>query len=66
MRKWLKRPYNFAGKNLTAYGGLPPVAAMLEKFGFEELVHETVNLELRRQTRSMGTYQFLLGMVLVV
>ena len=41
-------PYNFAGKNLTAYGGLLPVAAMLEKLGFGELVRETVNLELRR------------------
>ena len=59
-------PYNFDGKNLTAYGGLLPVAAMLEKLGFEELVHETVNLELRRQTRSMEPYQFLLGMVLAV
>ena len=39
---------------------------MLEKLGFEELVHETVNLELRRQTRSMAPYQFLIGMILAV
>ncbi len=39
---------------------------MLEKLGFEELVHETVNLELKRETRSMEPYQFLLGMVLAV
>ena len=39
---------------------------MLEKLGFEELVHETVNLELRRQPRSMAPYQFLIGMILAV
>ena len=27
-------PYDFDGKNLTAYGGLLPVAAMLEKLEF--------------------------------
>ena len=26
-------PYDFDGKNLTAYGGLLPVATMLEKLG---------------------------------
>lgn len=59
-------PYDFEGRNLTAYGGLLPAAAMLEKLGFEELVHETVNLELRRETRSMEPYQFLVAMVLAV
>ena len=29
-------PYDFAGKNLTPYGGLLPVATMLEKLGFQE------------------------------
>lgn len=43
-----------------------PPAAPLDKLGFEELVHETVNLELRRQTRSMAPYQFLMGMILAV
>ena len=47
-------PYDFDGRSLTAYGGLLPAAALLEKLGFEELVHETVNLELRRQPRSMA------------
>ena len=42
------------------------IVAKLEKVGFEELAHETVNLELRRQTRSMEPYQFLLGMVLAL
>ena len=27
-------PYDFEGKNLTAYGGLLPVATMLERCGF--------------------------------
>jgi hypothetical protein len=31
-------PYYFSGRNLTAYGGLLPVGAMLEKLGFEQLV----------------------------
>ncbi len=57
--------YNFDGKNLTAYGGLLPVAAMLEKLGFEELVHGTVNLELRRQTRSMEREPMLMGILRV-
>ena len=33
-------PYGFEAKNLTAYGGLLPVASMLEKLGFRELVEE--------------------------
>src|SRR2546429_6681379 len=35
-------PYQFSGKNLTAYGGLLPVATMLEKLGFQALVEETI------------------------
>jgi hypothetical protein len=31
-------PYDFDAKNLTPYGGLLPVATMLEKIGFQELV----------------------------
>ena len=31
-------PYDFAGKNLTPYGGLLPVITMLEKLGFQPLV----------------------------
>ncbi len=30
--------YSSTGRNLTAYGGLLPVAAMLEKLEFRELV----------------------------
>ena len=57
-------PYDFEGTNLTAYGGLLPVATMLEKLGFQQLVEETVTV--KRATRSMPMYQFLLAMVLAV
>jgi hypothetical protein len=29
-------PYDFEARNLTAYGGLLPVATMLEKLGFQQ------------------------------
>ena len=35
-------PYDFTAKNLTAVGGLLPIATMLEKLGFQKLVEETV------------------------
>ena len=57
-------PYDFEGKNLTAYGGLLPVATMLEKLGFQQLVEET--LTVKRVTRAMNMYQFVLSMVLAV
>jgi hypothetical protein len=57
-------PYDFSGRNLTAYGGLLPVATMLEKLGFQQLLEET--LTIRRQTRAMPVYRFVLGMVLVL
>jgi hypothetical protein len=57
-------PYDFEGKNLTAYGGLLPVATMLERLGFQQLVEET--LTVKRVTRAMSLYQFVLGMVLAV
>ena len=55
-------PYDFDGKNLTAYGGLLPVGTLLEKLGFRQLVEET--LKVKRQTRAMPGYQFILAMVL--
>src|SRR5438128_8069934 len=55
-------PYEFSGKNLTAYGGLLPVATMLEKFGFQTLVEETITCS--RETRVMSSYKFVLGIVL--
>jgi hypothetical protein len=55
-------PYDFEARNLTAYGGLLPVATMLEKLGFQQLVEEAVTVN--RQTRSMPMFRFILGMVL--
>ena len=36
-------PFDFRAKNLTPYGGLFPVATMLEKLGFKKLVEETLS-----------------------
>ena len=55
-------PYDFNGRNLTPYGGLLPVATMLEKLGFQTLVEET--LTSKRIPRVMDLYQFVLGIVL--
>ena len=55
-------PYDFHSKNLTAYGGLLPVATMLEKLEFQQVVEET--LTVKRATRAMTMYQFVLAMVL--
>jgi hypothetical protein len=55
-------PYDFTAKNLTPYGGLLPVATMLEKIGFEKLVNETVTVG--RTTRVLSAYQFILAIVL--
>src|SRR5713101_4906778 len=57
-------PYDFEGRNLTAYGGLLPVATMLEKLGFQQLLEET--LTVKRVTRAMSMYQFVLTMVLAI
>ncbi|MCX6606144.1 MAG: transposase [Acidobacteria bacterium] len=58
--------HSFTGRNLTAYGGLLPVAAMLEKPEFRELVGASVNLELERMPRAMKSSDFLLAMILAV
>src|SRR5437870_8808548 len=55
-------PYEFKGKSLTAYGGLLPVATMLEKLGFQALVEETITCS--RETRVMNLYKFVLSIVL--
>lgn len=56
--------FDFEGRNLTAYGGLLPVATMLEKLRFQELLEEM--LTVKRETRVMPMYQFLLAMVLAL
>jgi hypothetical protein len=55
-------PYDFGARNLTAYGGLLPVATLLEKLGFQQLVEET--LSVKRKTRALPMYRFVLAMVL--
>src|SRR2546427_10095806 len=55
-------PFDFTAKNLTPYGGLLPVATMLENLGFQSLVEGEVTLA--RQTKVMSMYQFVLAMVL--
>lgn len=55
-------PFDFRAKNLTPYGGLLPVATMLEKLGFKSLIDET--LTVARVTRVMDVYQFVLAIVL--
>jgi Transposase DDE domain group 1 len=57
-------PFDFEAKNLTAYGGLLPVAVLLEKLGFQQLVEDT--LTVKRATRAMPMYQFVLAMVLAI
>jgi hypothetical protein len=55
-------PFDFSGKNLTAYGGLLPVATLLEKIGFRALLEQT--LKVTRVPRVMEAYQFILAIVL--
>ena len=55
-------PYDFSAKNLTPYGGLLPVATMLEKIGFQKLVE--ANLTVERNTKVMCPYQFLFAIVM--
>jgi len=55
-------PYDFNAKNLTPFGGLLPIATMLEKIEFEKLVADTVSVE--RTTKAMSSYQFILAIVL--
>ena len=57
-------PYDFEAKNLTPYGGLFPVATMLEKLKFQQLIEETITV--KRVPRVMSKYQFILSMVLAI
>lgn len=54
--------YDFRGRNLTPYGGLLPVATMLEKLSFRELIEASITFE--RRTLSMSFYQFTLAILL--
>ena len=57
-------PYDFQGSNMTAYGGLLPVATMLEKLHFQQLIEEHVTI--KRLTTSMPGFRFVLAMVLAL
>jgi len=57
-------PYDFRGSNLTPYGGLLPVATMLEKLGFQELLDRHVTI--KRVTTSMPGFRFVMAMVLAL
>src|SRR5215467_2071517 len=57
-------PYDFTGTNMTAYGGLLPVSAMLEKLGFEQLISE--HLTITRLTTSMPGVRFVVAMILAL
>src|SRR6202008_328276 len=57
-------PYDFAGSNMTAYGGLLPVATLLEQWQFQQLIEEHVTI--RRVTSSMPGFRFVLAMVLAL
>jgi hypothetical protein len=57
-------PYDFQGSNMTAYGGLLPVTAMLEKLQFQQLIEECVTI--KRLTTSMPGFRFVLAMILAL
>jgi hypothetical protein len=57
-------PYDFQGSNMTAYGGLLPVAAMLEKLQFQELIERHVTIS--RLTTSMPGFRFVVAMILAL
>jgi hypothetical protein len=57
-------PYDFKGANLTPYGGLLPVTAMLEKLGFQELIEQHVTI--KRLTTSMPGFRFVMAMILAL
>jgi len=57
-------PFDFKGSNMTAYGGLLPVATMLEKLRFQEWIEQHVTIQ--RLTTSMPGFRFVLGMILAL
>ena len=45
-------PYDFEGENLTAYGGLLPIATMLEKLDVRQLAEGALSVP--RRTKAMS------------
>ena len=64
MKIGVSTPYDFEGSHMTAYGGLLPVASMLEKLQFQQLIEEHVTI--LRITSSMPGSRFVLAMVLAL
>jgi hypothetical protein len=56
--------YDFEGGVLTPYGGLLPLAALLEKLEFLQLLWE--KLTVKRQPASLSNGQFVMGTVLMI
>lgn len=57
-------PYGFQGSNMTAYGGLLPVATMLEKLQFQQLIEQHVTI--KRLTTTVPGFRFVLAMMLAL
>ena len=57
-------PFDFSGGNLTPYGGLLPVATMLEKLRFQQLLEEHVTIN--RITKAMPAVRFVVAMILAL
>ena len=57
-------PFDFTGSNLTPYGGLLPVATLLEKLGLQELIERHVTIQ--RPTTSMPGFRFVMAMILAL
>lgn len=57
-------PYDFEGGRMTPYGGLLPLATMIEKLRFQELIQQT--LTVKRCPRAMGVYGFVLSILLAL
>ena len=55
-------PYEFQGRNLTAYRGLLPVATMLAKHCFLDLIAEALTVD--RSTNGLSMPQFIPSVVL--
>jgi hypothetical protein len=55
-------PYDFDGKQMTPYGGLLPLASLMEKTGFEKLCAQLVHTI--RKTIAMKVTQFFVSIII--
>lgn len=55
-------PYEFTGKNMTPFGGLLPMAALLEKLEFNRVIETT--LTVKRRERKFTIYQYVLAILI--